>query len=267
MTLFDAIRNLIDVRFTGTHAIHGLVHKQTRRICAVSNFNISPKTVMEKSGESFTEHFEPVYNLQKIINLNESLRPKIRARQAFPVNFIYQNDFIFEDHSPVQPDMVSIAELASEKVAAVDFVARFINEMRRPYNSVALFLQQKIYAAKATEAERIMKQVRRFERNVREEPPNEELLREANPYVSDYADEMKIGFFEAAKIIEDKSREESKALTCSEHERIRMYREIGSANNVEALRLSVKEFITRNNIVNFVGNNIVNHDHNHDHNH
>lgn len=246
--MFDTIRNLIDVRFTGTHAIHGLVHKQTRRICAVSNFNISPKTVLDKSSAEFSDQFEPVFNLQKIINLNESLRPKIRARQSFPLNFIYQNDFIFEDSTVIPPDMVTLAELATEKVAAVDFVARYINDMRRPYNSVALFLQQKIYAAKATEAERIMKQVRRFERNVREEPPNEELLREANPYVSDYANEMEIGFFEAAKIIEDKAREESKALTHSEHERIRMYREIGDANDVHLLRESIKAFIARNNI-------------------
>lgn len=260
--MFDAVRNLIDVRFTGTHAIHGLVHKASNRIFAVSNFNISPKTVLEKSSAEFSDQFVAVFNMQKIINLNESLRPKFRARQGFPVSLIYQNDFIFEDNSVIPPEIVTLAELATEKVAAVDFVARYINEMRRPYNSVALFLQQKIYAAKATEAERIMKQVRRFERNVREEPPNELLLRETSPYVSDFADEVGIPFFEAAKLIEDKSREESKALTHSEHERVRMYREIGTAADAETLRNYIKEFIKRNDI-HITGEPNHHHDHNH----
>jgi hypothetical protein len=248
MILFDAIRNLIDVRFTGTHAIHGLIHNETKRICALSNFNISPKIALEKSKEEFSSQFTTVFNLQKIIILNESLRPRMRARQAFPVNFILMNDFIYEDSTQIPPEMVTIAELATEKVAAVDFIARYINEMRRPHNSVALFLQQKIYAAKAAESIRIMRQVRRFEREKRADPPNEEILRTFSPYVSDYADSMDISFFKAAEIIEKKSRQEDKDLLKSEHERVRMYHEIGESDDVETLRSYVKEFITRNHI-------------------
>lgn len=260
--MFDAVRNLIDVRFTGTHAIHGLVHKASNRICAVSNFNISPKTVIEKSSAEFSDQFVAVYNMQKIINLNESLRPKIRARQGLPVSLIYQNDFIFEDNSVIPPEIVTLAEFATEKVAAVDFVARYINEMRRPYNSVALFLQQKIYASKEAESKLIMKQVRQYDRQAREEPPNEEKLKEVSPYVTDYAEMMGIPFLDAAELIENKSREENAALTHSEHERLRMYHEIGIAEDVDTLRNFVKEFIKRNDI-HITGEPNHHHDHNH----
>lgn len=244
--MFDLIRNLIDVRFTGTHAIHAIVHKQNRRIYALTNFNISPVTLIEKSDEDFNNTYEAVYNLQKVLNVNESLRPKIRARQTVPLNFIYQNDFIFEDMSVIAPELVNVQQLISEKVAAYDFLTRQINHMRREHNNVSVFVQQKIYAAKAAEASLIMRQKRRIEKGNRKKPLDLESFAMVSPYLKDYADSKGIDIVEAAEKVYMKAEKEKKDLLHSESERIRMNNEISESETVEQLHESVKAFIERN---------------------
>lgn len=244
--MFDLIRNLIDIRFTGTHAIHAIVHKQNRRIYAITNFNISPRSLLDKSSEEFNNTYEAVYNLQKIINLNESLRPKMRARQSVPLNFIYQNDFIYEDMSVIAPELVDEQQLISEKIAAYDFLVRQINHMRREYNNISLFVQQKIYAAKASEAAGIVKRDIKLSNDSAINPLTEEEIRAMSPYTASYADAEGISLSEAAHIIHARAEEEKNALLTTENERVRMNTEIARAETVAELHESVRAFIERN---------------------
>jgi hypothetical protein len=233
---FENIRDLVELRTIAGTPLHAVVDPTNRRVVAFTNFNMSPRILLEKS-EDFP--YEIVYNLQKIMIAGggEIFRPRIKARSRTPWVFSIKEDTLYDADSVGLPQEKQNEYLfVAEKIAALDLLFRIINTKRRDLNNGSLFGQDKIYAQKLREAVHV-----RYHVSI-----GEGFKTDFMPYLRHYAELAGITMEEAADNVFDRSLAEKDQLVVSENERMILTSKIIEATSTEELYTLMQEYAEAN---------------------
>jgi hypothetical protein len=233
---FENFRELVPLRVSTGQAIHAIVDRSNQRVVTFTNFSLTPRIVMENLVDS---NYEIKFNIQKILLTSggEVFRPRMKARETTPWAFGIKEETLYDaDSVPLTQELLNKYILVGAQAASVDFLIRVVNAKRREYNNISIFGQDRIYAQKLREANRVKA----------ESETGKETDPEIVPFVAAFAELTNKSLLEAAEIVISKGTEEKAHLVESENERMVMSKKIFSVTTYEELKELMQEFADTN---------------------